>query len=74
MMENQPTIPFEEIMRLAKSPAGQQLIKALKSQDPNTLKKVINSAKSGDIQQAKSNLASIMEAEDMQKILKNMGG
>ena len=74
-MENQPTaIPFEEIMRLAKSPAGQQLIKALKSQDPNTLKKVIDSAKSGDIQQAKSNLASIMEAEDMQKILKNMGG
>ena len=74
-MENQGNnIPMDEIMRLAKSPVAQQLIKTLKAQDPETLKKVIESAKSGDFQQAKSGLSSLIGTEDMQKILKNMGG
>ncbi len=74
-MENLPEgISLEEIMRLAKSPAGQQLIKALGSKDPQSLQNVIKNAKSGNLQQAKNGIASLMASEDMQKIMKDLGG
>ena len=74
-MDNQQKgISIDEIMRLAKSPAGQQLIKTLQTQDPESLKKVVASAKSGNFQQAKTDLASLIASEDMQKILKDIGG
>lgn len=65
---------IQEAMRLASSPAGQQLLKLLQQQSSSDLQSAMNSAAAGDYQQAKNTLASLLGSPEAQALLKQLGG
>lgn len=65
---------MEEIMRLAKSPAGQQLIAMLKQRDNTKLEQAVTQAKSGDYSQATQTLKTMLSSPEAQRLLKELGG
>ena len=65
---------MEEVMRLAKSPAGQQLIAMLKAQNNDKLEQVIAQAKTGNYSEASKNLSGMLSSQEAQKLLKELGG
>lgn len=64
----------QELMGLINSPSGQKLIKLLQSKDPESLKQIAEKAKSGDFQQAKSGLSSLLDSDEIKEFLKGIGG
>ena len=65
---------MEEVMRLAKSPAGQQLIAMLKKQNSDKLEQVIAQAKTGNYSEASKSLNGMLSSQEAQKLLKELGG
>ncbi len=65
---------MEEVMRLAKSPAGQQLIAMLKQADSIKLQQAVTQAKTGDYTQASQTLSTMLSSPEAQKLLKELGG
>ena len=65
---------MEEVMRLAKSPAGQQLIAMLKQADSTKLQQAVTQAKIGDYTQASQTLSAMLSSPEAQKLLKELGG
>ena len=63
-----------EMMRLAKSPAGQQLFAMLKAQDSAKLDEAAAQAKSGDFSQASKTLSAMLSSPEAQKLMKELGG
>ena len=64
---------MEEIMQMAKSPAGKKLIALLQTSNDPSLKQAKNAAEKGDYAQAKRNLEQIMQSPTIRKLLKEMG-
>ena len=64
----------EDIMRLAQSPAGQQLIALLRQGDSTQLQQVISQAQSGDYVNASQTLNAMLNTPQAQKLLKELGG
>ena len=62
-----------EIMRLAKSPAGQQLIAMLQKQNNSKLEEAVSQAKTGDYAQASQTLSAMLSSPEAQKLLKELG-
>lgn len=65
---------IREAMRLAKSPAGQQLIQLLQASNASQLQKAMDSAASGDYQTAKQSLSALLSTPEAQALLSRMGG
>ena len=65
---------MEEIMRMAKSPAGQQLIAMLRQTDNTKLEQAVSQAKTGDYAQAGETLRTILSTPEAQKLMKELGG
>lgn len=65
---------MEEVMRLAKSPAGQQLLAMLKQQDNTKLEQAVSQAKTGDYAQASQTLSAMLSSQEAQRLLKELGG
>ena len=65
---------MEEVMRLAKSPAGQQLLAMLQQQDNAKLEQAVSQAKTGDYAQASQTLGAMLSSPEAQRILKELGG
>ena len=63
----------EDIMNLAKSPAGQQLIAILQQGDSAKLQQVTQQAQSGDYDSAKQTLQSMLSSPEARKLLKELG-
>ena len=61
-------------MRLAKSPAGQQLIVMLQKQDNSKVEQAVPHAKTGDYAQASQTLSAMLSSPEAQKLLKELGG
>jgi hypothetical protein len=74
VQKNSDNFSIQEAMRLAKSPAGQQLLNLLQQSDPDALKKAMQQASAGDYSQIQQTLAPFMASEDVQKLLRQMGG
>jgi hypothetical protein len=74
-MQNKP-INFspEEAMRLANTPAGQQLIALLQKSGAASINNAMSQAKDGNMEQAKKALAPILASPEVQKLLKELGG
>lgn len=68
---NQPTM--EEILRLAASPAGKQLITLMQQKGGDNLQKAMQQAASGDYLQARRTLESVLSDPQAQKLLKELG-
>ncbi len=74
MQEKNQKFSMEEIMKLAKSPAGQQLMAMLKQQDSAKLEQAAAQAKTGDYSQASQTLSAMLSSPEAQKLLKELGG
>lgn len=74
MQEKNQKISMEELMRLANSPAGQQLMAMLKSQDRGKLEQAAAQAKSGDYAQAGQTLSSLLSSPEAKRLMKELGG
>ena len=65
---------MQEVMRLAKSPAGQQLIALLKQKDSASLEQVVAQAKSGDYAGAGKNVSAMLSSPEAQALMKQLEG
>ena len=74
MQKKNQDFSMEEVMRLAKSPAGQQLFAMLKAQDNAKLEQAAAQAKTGDYSQASQTLRAMLSSPEAQKLLKELGG
>lgn len=74
MQKKNQDFSMEEVMRLAKSPAGQQLLAMLKQGDSAKLEQAVTQAKTGDYSQAGQTLSTMLSSPEAQKLLKELGG
>ena len=65
---------MSDIMRLAQSPAGKQLMALLQQKNPDDLQKAMRKASSGDYAGAQSQLAGLMDSPEARELLKQLGG
>ena len=71
-MPNQPSM--QEMLRMAASPAGKQLIALMQQKGGEDLQKAMKLAATGDYTQAKDALQSVLSDPQAQKLLKELGG
>lgn len=74
MQKKNQDFSMEEIMRLAKSPAGQQLIAMLRQTDNTKLEQAVSQAKTGDYTQASQTLSAMLSTPEAQRLMKELGG
>ena len=67
------SVDLQEGMRMAKSPAGQQLIAMLKQKDPAALQQAARTAAKGDYAQAMDQLKTVLSSPEGQRLLKDLG-
>ena len=76
-MENNPNLPnhisMQEVLQMAASPAGQQLIAMLRKQSDSEFQAAMSSAAAGDYTQAKQAIEKLMTDPQAQKLLKQLG-
>ena len=73
-MDKTPDFSMADAMRLARTPAGQQLIALLQQQDGTDMQQALNQAASGNYQQAKEQLLPLLQSPQIQALLKQLGG
>lgn len=72
-MQNKPeNFSIEDAMRLANSPAGKQLIAALRSAGGNDLEQARKAAEKGDYNSARTNLTEVLKSPKIQALLREM--
>ncbi len=74
MQNNSGDLSMQNIMRMASSPAGQQLLALLKQSDPQAMQKAMELAASGDYTKAKESLSPFLGSEEVKKLLQQLGG
>lgn len=72
MQKNSEDFSVQEAMRLAKTPAGQQLIALLQQEKGDKLQDIIRLAQAGNMQAAGNALQQILSSSDAQKLVKKM--
>jgi hypothetical protein len=73
MQKNSEDFSMQEALRLAQSPAGQQLLAMLRQQDAGQLRQAMEQASAGDLQNARKTVEAMMATPEMQKILGQLG-
>ena len=63
-----------DVMQLAKSDAGQQLLALLKQQKSDTLKQAMDQAAEGNYEDMKKTLSAFMASGQAQELLKQLRG
>ena len=74
MQKNSGNFSMQDAMQLVHSPAGKQLISLLQQSDPAITKKAMEQASAGDYSKAKLALEPLLASEEIQKLLKQLGG
>ena len=75
MDQNLPNnLSMQEVLRLASSPAGQQLIAMMQQKGGSDFQKAMASAAIGDYGQAKKAIEALMTDPKAQQLLKQLGG
>lgn len=64
----------EDVLRMASSPAGQQLIAMLRQGDSATLEQAVAQAKAGDFSKASQTLSAMLSSPEAQRLMKDLGG
>ena len=72
MQKNSQNFSMQDALRLAKSDAGQRLLAILKQSDGPQLEKARDSATTGDYSGAMQALSSLLEREDVRRLLKQL--
>ena len=74
MQKKSQDFSMEEVLRLAKSPAGQQLLAMLQQADTEQVQQVARQAAAGNYAQASQALQALLATEEAQKLVKQLGG
>lgn len=64
----------EKAMQVAQTAAGKQLMEQLQKTDPQAIQKAMAQAAAGDFSKISSTLAPLLQSEEIQKFLKQLGG
>ena len=74
-MHSKPESPMDyaELLRLAQSPAGQQLISALKQSQGSQLNAAMAKAAMGDYSQAKKAITDFLSTPEAKELLQKLG-
>ena len=70
----QPYSDMSQLLQLAQSPAGQQLIALLQKSGGNTLQDAIAKASAGDYAQAKDLISTLLSTPEAKNLLKQLEG
>ena len=73
MQKNSQDFSMQEALRLANSPAGQQLLAMLRSADSAPLDQVAAEASAGDYAKASKTLNKLLASPEIKKFLEEMG-
>ncbi len=72
---NQPQQPsMQEILRMAATPEGKQLISLLKNRKDPNFQKMLSGASAGNYTQAKEALAQLLQDPAVRELVQRMGG
>lgn len=74
MQKNSQDFSMQEVMKLAKSPAGQQLLALLQDSDGGQMEQATKLAAAGDYAKAAKMLESVLSSDEAQKLIKQLGG
>lgn len=74
MQKNCEDFSMQDALRMAQSPAGQQLLAMLRSGDKGQLQQVVDLAKAGNMDKAGSTLQALLSSPQAQQLLKQMEG
>ena len=74
MQKKSQDFSMEDVMRLAQSPAGQQLIAMLQQKDNAKLQQAVTQAKTGDYTLATQTLSAMLSSPEAKELLKIIGG
>ena len=74
MVKKSEDFSMQEIMRLAKSPAGQQLLAMLQRSDSGQVQQAADLAAAGQYNQAAQALQGILSSPEAQALIKELGG
>lgn len=64
----------EDILRMASSPAGQQLMALLRQGDSTALTQAIAQAKAGNMAEASQTISAMLASPEAQRLIKELGG
>lgn len=73
MSPNEKSPSMDDLMQLAASPAGQQLMAMLRQCNPESLQLAMKKAASGDLEGAKAAVSQLMQDPQIKKLLDQMG-
>ena len=74
MQKNSQDFSMQEALRLAKSPAGQQLLALLQQSNSQQLQQAADLAAAGNLDAASSALSSLTNDPKIRELLKQLGG
>ena len=74
MQKNSQDFSMQEAMRLANSPAGQQLLELLKHSDAEKMQQAASQAAAGDYANAAQTLSALLASPEAQALMKQLGG
>ena len=64
----------QDMLRMASSPAGQQLIAMLRSQGNEQFRQAMSQAAAGDYEGVKNTLSGLLSQPQVRKLLESLGG
>lgn len=64
---------MQEALRLAQSPAGQQLLAMLRRSDSGQIRQALDQANAGDLSSAKRTLSTLLDDPEIRKMLEQLG-
>lgn len=74
MVKKSEDFSMEEALRLAKSPAGQQLLAMLRQADSGQLQQAVQQANAGNYTSAQQTLQSLLDDPQVKLLLQQLGG
>lgn len=72
MQKNSDDFSMQEALRLAKTPAGQQLLALLRQQNGDQLRQAMSQAAAGNYGNVQSTLASLLSNPEAQALLRQL--
>lgn len=74
MQKNADHFSMQEVMRLAQSDTGQQLLALLKRENGAALQQAMEQAAAGDYAQVQKTMSSLLTSPEAQALLRQLGG
>lgn len=72
-LDSQNQLPMQEVLRLAATPAGQQLIAFMRQEGGGEFQKAMENAAAGNYTQAKQAIEALLSDPKAQQLLKELG-